>query len=85
MCCYTGTQDDTKKKKYREKISEYMARAEELKQHVKDEKEGRTVILSQATSNRSECFFSLNFTIICSIPSHNEHVIYNSSLWSTGK
>ncbi|XP_067662880.1 MIT domain-containing protein 1-like [Haliotis asinina] len=34
-----GTQDDAKKKKYREKISEYMARAEELKQHVKEEKE----------------------------------------------
>ncbi|XP_046563419.1 LOW QUALITY PROTEIN: MIT domain-containing protein 1-like [Haliotis rubra] len=33
-----GTQDDAKKKKYREKISEYMARAEELKQHVKEEK-----------------------------------------------
>ncbi|XP_041358827.1 MIT domain-containing protein 1-like [Gigantopelta aegis] len=34
-----GTHDEDKKVRYRQKISEYMTRAEELKQHVQHEKE----------------------------------------------
>lgn len=39
----TATTDATKKTRYREKIEEYLKRAEELKKHVQQEKEGLSV------------------------------------------
>lgn len=36
----TATTDEAKKHRYRQKISEYMTRAEDIKKHIEKEKEG---------------------------------------------
>lgn len=35
-----GTKDEAKKQRYRQKISEYMTRAEDIKKHIEKEKQG---------------------------------------------
>ena len=39
----TGTTDKTKRLAYKQRIAEYMDRAEKLKTHVENEKEGRMI------------------------------------------
>ena len=41
--CSSAVTDEAKRKHYRQKISEYMDRAEKIKQHVKQEKEGESL------------------------------------------
>ena len=38
--CESGVTDETRRTHYRQKISDYMARAEKIKEHVEQEKEG---------------------------------------------
>lgn len=37
---FAGTKDEAKKQRYRQKISEYMTRAEDIKKHIEKEKQG---------------------------------------------
>lgn len=37
---FTATKDEAKKHRYRQKISEYMTRAEDIKKHIEKEKQG---------------------------------------------
>ncbi|XP_067150650.1 MIT domain-containing protein 1 isoform X3 [Apteryx mantelli] len=37
--CFTATKDEVKKQHYRQKISEYMTRAEDIKKHIEKEKQ----------------------------------------------
>lgn len=41
-----GTKDEAKKQRYRQKISEYMTRAEDIKKYIEKEKQGVQAPLS---------------------------------------
>ena len=51
--------DDVTKQKYRQKIQGYLRRAEELKVHVKEEKEGKDLCITLFPQSR-KCFSVIN-------------------------
>ena len=57
----SASTDEAKRKHFRQKISEYMDRAEKLKQHVEQEKEGiYSSIFSRACTYPFICLTSIN-------------------------
>ena len=62
--CSSAVTDEAKRKHYRQKISDYMDRAEKIKQHVDQEKEGQSLFYL--------CYADSKIWIISEINDHLE-------------
>ena len=64
LVCSSAVTDEAKRKHYRQKISDYMDRAEKIKQHVDQEKEGQSLFYL--------CYADSEIGIISEISEHLE-------------
>lgn len=69
---FVGTKDNTKRCNLREKISKYMDRAENIKQHLEQEKEGKEAVLENTSVNDydrpfTQCSWLLPFGALCGL------------------
>ena len=62
--CQSGITDEVKRQRYRTRISDYMDRAEKLKQHVEKEKEGWCLLLTLKRWETHECIYSAPWLLI---------------------